>query len=55
MWKLCHKLFGWQYVVVYNGWYRYIRRVCTAPNGRQYVRLYGEVHFIETIEYEKLT
>lgn len=38
MWKLWHRLFGWDYVLVcaFGTWNR--RKIKKLPNGREYVR-----------------
>lgn len=37
MWRLCHKLFGWDYVFIEGHLVSNIRRIKIAPNGREYV------------------
>lgn len=41
MWRLFHKLFGWQYVHMENSADEIIRRVKKTPAGGRYVKYYG--------------
>ena len=45
MYKFFHKLFGWDYMSVPFGFEAYTVRVRVAPNGKRWVRLYGENYF----------
>lgn len=40
MWKLWHKLFGWDYVLYEFAGEYHIRRIKKAPNGLEYVTVY---------------
>lgn len=41
MWKLFHKLLGWEYVFIENGAAGYVRRVWTGPDGQPMVAAYS--------------
>lgn len=49
IWKLCHRLFGWDYVLVHFDMGMYVRRVKTMPNGERYINIYG----VELEKYKK--
>jgi len=40
MWRLFHKLFGWEYVLIENSAAQYVRRVWTNPLGQPMVSAY---------------
>lgn len=52
MWKLCHKLFGWHYVLVDSYW---VCRVRVTPLGRTYVVDDGEHIFLDSPGEHKIT
>lgn len=54
MWRLFHKLFGWDYVRVEFGFDYHIRRIKKTPNGVEYVNLYG-MKFLSERHYQHLT
>jgi hypothetical protein len=50
MYKIWHKLFGWDYVSVYYiGANRVVRRIRLAPNGKEYIMLYSDMDFLGSI------
>lgn len=49
MWRLWHKLFGWQYVIYDFGFDSSIRRVRTSPTGVQYIKMYGGIKRVTTL------
>ncbi len=42
-WRLCHKLFGWDYVL---GSRRTICRIRKLPNGHEYFWYHGEFEYL---------
>lgn len=47
MYKIWHRLFGWDYVAVSFAVGMVICRVIVAPNGKEYIELYGDKLFLE--------
>lgn len=43
MWKLCHKLFGWHYILMMYGSNAEILKVKCAPNKKHYIVVYGKI------------
>lgn len=41
MWKLWHKLFGWDYVLLTGWMYERTRRIQRTPNGMEYAEPWG--------------
>jgi hypothetical protein len=46
MYKLWHKLFGWDYVLFKFGSSRIIRRVHTSPTGIKFVKPYAGIYLV---------
>lgn len=55
MWRLWHKLFGWDYVQYRIAGLHYILRVKTAPSGLVYLSKYKEVIPLEDISLHQVT
>lgn len=49
MWKLWHRLFGWDYVAHRYGYDNEVSRLRVAPNGTYYVKTCGNLVFIEQL------
>lgn len=47
IWRLCHRLLGWHYVLVHVGNGSYVRLVRETPNGRPYVLWCGEIWLLD--------
>lgn len=43
MWKIWHKLFGWDYIVFSFGLADTVRRIRVTPNGKEYVKIISSV------------
>lgn len=52
IWRIMHRLFGWDYVLYKPASTWLIRRVSSLPNGRRYVRCDFEHHFLDDINRE---
>lgn len=52
MWKLFNKLFGWQYGVIEWGNSLEIRRIQRAPNGLEFIKIYGTIIIIDNRQSE---
>jgi hypothetical protein len=48
MWRLFHRLFGWDYIRISFIYGNVIRRIQYTPNGKAYVSLYGEMELLES-------
>jgi len=46
MWRLFHKLFGYDYVLLQFGYTWYVKRAHKMPNGEMYVKLLSGVHIL---------
>lgn len=44
---LTNRLFGWHWIAVQFGYTDYFRRIKRAPNGRPYIKLYGDIEFLD--------
>ena len=56
MWRLWHKLFGWDYIQWNLGLGTHgIRRIRVAPNGVVYFKRLGEIFSLAEPEYHKIT
>lgn len=45
-WKAAHHLLGFHFVNVMHGFDRHVRRVRMTPNGKPYVVICGQMHFL---------
>lgn len=54
MWRLWHKLFGWDYIYWSLGTHG-VRRIRVAPNGLVYFMCLGEIISLAEPGYHKIT
>lgn len=51
MWRLWHKLFGWEYIAMsYSGALYVVSRVRETPSGIKYIRRSGTMMFAEDLQ-----
>ena len=47
MWKIWHKLFGWDYIVFSYGIADIVKRIRVTSNGKEYVKVTSDMFFID--------
>jgi hypothetical protein len=55
VYKIWHKLFGWDYILVNFAFDKVIKRIRVTPNGREYVKIHSYIFFLEERIHTHLT
>ena len=54
MYKIWHKLFGWDYVLFRWGGTSEIKRIIITPNGTEYIKIYSKLELITSVYLQGL-